>query len=135
MHPMDLSYASLSQVPIKDLVRLCGIDITTARRWRRGSNLPPPYVLAYVNAKITLDLSFLDPAWSGWILKEGHLYSPEGWRLSMGAVLAARLHEAQLAAWRGEVRKLKAQLADAELNRLEEQPTPEELGEIQIRVG
>jgi len=53
----------------------------------------------------------------------------------MSDVLASRLHEAQLAAWRIEVRKLKEQLANAELNRLEEQPTPDELGEIQIRVG
>ncbi len=132
---MDLSYDSLSHIPINRLVEICHIDITTARRWRRGSNLPPPYVLAYLNAKLTADLSFLDPAWRGWTLKEGHLISPEAWVISMSDVLASRLHEAQLAAWRVEVRKLKEQLANAELNRLEEQPRPEDLGEIEIRVG
>lgn len=134
MYRMDLSYTSLSQIPINRLVELCGVDITTARRWRRGSNLPPPYVLAYVNAKVTSDLSFLDAAWKGWQLKEGHLVSPEGWTMSMSDVLASRLHEAQLAAWRVEVRKLKEQLADAELNRLEEQPTPDQW-DVQILVG
>jgi len=131
---MDLSYDSLSRIPINRLVEICQIDITTARRWRRGSNLPPPYVLAYLNAKITADLSFLDPAWRGWLLREGHLISPEGWEISMSDVLASRLHEAQLAAWRVEVRKLKEQLANAELNRLEEQPTPDQW-DVQILAG
>jgi len=134
MSHMDLSYDSLSRIPINRLVEICQIDITTARRWRRGSNLPPPYVLAYLNAKITADLSFLDPAWRGWLLREGHLISPEGWEISMSDVLASRLHEAQLAAWRVEVRKLKEQLANAELNRLEEQPTPDQW-DVQILAG
>lgn len=132
---MDVSYQSLSQIPIKELVRLCGVDVTTARRWHRGSNLPPPYVLVYLNAKLLGDLSFLDPAWQGWKLLDGHLWSPESWRMSMSDVLASRLHEAQLAAWRHEVQKMKILLANAEAARLEEQPTPEELGEVFIRVG
>lgn len=132
---MDTSYESFFQIPVKELVRLCGIDITTARRWRRGSNLPPPYVLAYVNALTLGDLSFLDPAWRGWVLRHGHLISPEGWEMSMSDVLASRLHEAQLASWRHEVQKMKILLANAEAARLEEQPTPEELGEVFIRVG
>lgn len=135
MKPMDMQYESLSAIPVRHLVEICHIDITTARRWRRGSNLPPAYVLDFVNAKLTADLSFLDPAWRGWVLRKGHLISPEGWEMSMSDVLASRLHEAQLAAWRTEVRKLKEQLANAELNRLEEQPLPEDLGEIEIRVG
>jgi hypothetical protein len=123
---MDISYHSLSEVPVRELVAICHIDITTARRWRRGSNLPPPYVLDFVNAKRTGDLGFLDPAWRGWTLRDGHLISPEDWRISMSDVLASRLHEAQLAAWRLEVRKLRAELANAELHRLEEQPQVED---------
>ena len=134
MKPMDMQYESLSAIPVRHLVEICHIDITTARRWRRGSNLPPPYVLDFVNAKLTADLSFLDPAWRGWVLRKGHLISPEGWEMSMSDVLASRLHEAQLAAWRLEVRKLKEQLANAELNRLEEQPRPEDW-DVQILVG
>jgi len=132
---MDTSYENLFQIPISVLVRICEVDITTARRWRRGSNLPPPYVLGYVNAKTQGDMGFLDPAWGGWLLRQGHLWSPEGWRISMSDVLACRLHEAQLAAWRHEVQKMKILLANAEAARLDEQPTPEELGEIFIRVG
>jgi len=134
MKPMDMHYESLSAIPVRHLVEICHIDITTARRWRRGSNLPPAYVLDFVNAKLTADLSFLDPAWRGWVLRKGHLISPEGWEMSMSDVLASRLHEAQLAAWRLEVRKLKEQLANAELNRLEEQPTPDQW-DVQILAG
>ena len=123
---MDTSYQSFSQISVRELVEVCGVDISTARRWRRGSNLPPAYVLAYVNAKSQGDLGFLDPAWRGWVLRKGHLISPEDWQISMSAVLACRLHEIQLAAWRHEVRRLKDQLANAELNRLEEQPRIED---------
>jgi len=131
---MDITFQSFSEIPIKYLVEVCGVDITTARRWRRGSNLPPAYVLDFVNAKSRGDLGFLDPAWRHWVLRGGHLISPEGWELSMSNVLASRLHEAQLAAWRNEVRNLRAELANAELARLEEQPTPDQW-DVQILAG
>lgn len=131
---MDISFQTLSSIPIKDLVEICHIDVTTARRWHRGSNLPPLYVLDYLNAKLLGDLGFIDPAWRGWKLKDGHLVSPENWQMSMSDVLASRLHEAQLAAWRSEVRKMQILLADAQAARLEEQPTPDQW-DVQILTG
>jgi hypothetical protein len=130
---MDIAYRSLSEISVKDLVAICHIDITTARRWRRGSNLPPEYILDFVNAKLLGDLGFLDPAWRGWVLRHGHLISPENWSMSMSDVLASRLHEAQLAAWRLEVNKMRADLANALVNRLEEQPTVDEW-DVQIEM-
>lgn len=131
---MDIAYHTLSQIPIKHLVEICGVDVTTARRWHRGSNLPPSYVVDFVNAKRFGDLGFLDPAWRGWVLRQGHLISPESWMMSMSDVLASRLHEAQLAAWRLEVSKVKAELAAALVSRLEEQPRPEDW-DVQILTG
>lgn len=128
--PKDVFYG----LPIKQIAEICEVDITTARRWKRGAIRPPHHVLQYLLAKVEADLSFLDPAWTGWKLLDGHLWSPEGWRMSMSDVLASRLHEAQLAAWRLEVRKLKEQLANAELTRLEEQPTPDQW-DVQILTG
>lgn len=130
LDPKDVFYG----LPIKEIARICEVDITTARRWKRGAICPPQYVLLYLQAKVSGDLSFLDPAWRGWKLLKGHLYSPESWCISMSDVLASRLHEAQLAAWRIEVRKLREQLANAEVNRLEEQPTPDQW-DVQILVG
>ena len=69
------------------------------------------------------DAHILDPAWTGWRLAKGHLISPEGWELSMSDVLASRLHEDQLPAWRREVRVMKAQLAEMERGGYEDQPT------------
>lgn len=123
---MDTSYHDFSQIPVKDLVAICHIDITTARRWRRGSNLPPSYVLDYVNAKVNGDLGFLDPAWKGWKLTYGYLRSPEDWRIYMNDVLATPLLRAQLSAYQIENRGLKRDLADALANRLEEQPQAED---------
>jgi hypothetical protein len=120
---MEASYHSFSEIPVKVLVAICHIDITTARRWRRGSNLPPLYVLDFVNAKVTGDLGFLDPAWRGWILRKGCLVSPESWEIFMNDVLATPLLRHQLAAYQTENRTLKRDLADALANRLEEQPT------------
>ena len=107
---------------VKYIAEACYVDLTTARRWKRGAICPPQSALMM----LTGDLGFVDPAWRGWVLRRGCLISQEGWEMTMSDVLASRLHEAQLAAWRQEVRKLKAELADAELNRLEEQPRPED---------
>ena len=54
--------------------------------------------------------------------------------MSMSDVLASRLHEAQLAAWRLEVAKMKTQLAEAERQGYEDQPTPD-CWDVQILVG
>jgi hypothetical protein len=82
-------------------------------------------VLRYLSARWHEDLAFLDPAWRGWKLRGGCLISPEGWQMTMSDVLASRLHEAQLAAWRIEVAKMKALLAEAERQGYEDQPTPD----------
>jgi hypothetical protein len=55
--------------------------------------------------------------------------------MTMSDVLASRLHEAQLSAWRQEERTMKARLADLERGGYDDQPTPDELGEVYIRIG
>lgn len=97
---------------------MCGVDITTARRWKRGAICPPIGAVALLEG----DLGFLDPRWAGWKIRRGDLVSPESWVMTKGDVLASRLHEAQLAAWRREVARMKVELADALAVRLEEQP-------------
>lgn len=105
---------------IKRIVDVCGVDVTTARRWKRGAICPPQSALAV----LTGDLGFLDPAWRGWNLIRGHLVSPEGWEVSMNDVLATQLKDAQIRAYQGEVRKLRYQLEEAERGGYEDQPTP-----------
>ena len=121
----------ISCFSVKHIAQLCGVDITTARRWHRGAQRPPPWALPLLRG----DLEFFDPAWKGWRLIQGNLVSPESWTFSRGDVLAQRLAEARIAAYQREVRKLKDWLAEAEVRGLEEQPTPDSLGEVFIRIG
>jgi hypothetical protein len=130
LDPKDVFFG----LSINRIVELCGVDVTTARRWKRRAICPPQYVLEFIQAKDQGDLGFLDPAWRGWKLRNGCLWSPESWEIRMSDVLASRLHEAQLAAWREEVRRMKAELAKAQVDRLEEQPTPDSW-DVQILVG
>ena len=126
LDPKDILY----RWNINEIATFCQVDMTTARRWKRGAICPPYTALCLLSR----DLGIFDPAWCGWLLKDGSLWSPEGWEIRRGDVLASRLHEAQLAAWRHEVQKMKILLANAEAARLEEQPRPEDW-DIQILVG
>jgi hypothetical protein len=45
------------------------------------------------------DLGALDPLWSGWLCKDGLLWSPEGWAASPSQVLALPLMREQFREW------------------------------------
>jgi hypothetical protein len=126
LDPKDVLYGR----PIKEIARICGVDLTTARRWKRGAICPPQSALSLLAG----DLGFFDPAWRGWRLKDGHLLSPEAWEISMSDVLASRLHEAQLREWRRQVAIMKAKLAEMERGGYEDQPTPEQW-DVEILAG
>lgn len=127
LDPKDVLFG----IPVKEIARICQVDITTARRWKRGAICPPQSALSLLAA----DLGFFDPEWRGWKLRRGCLYSPEGWEIRMSDVLASRLHEAQLREWRLQVQIMKAKVAELERGGYEDQPNPDDLGEIFIRVG
>lgn len=107
---------------VKEIARVCSVDITTARRWKRGAICPPLGAVALLEG----DLGFLDPRWVGWRLVRGSLVSPENWEITKNDVLATPLLRSQLAAYQSENRALKRDLADALANRLEEQPQAED---------
>lgn len=107
-------------LPIKEIARICEVDLTTARRWKRGARCPPQSALMVLSR----DLGFLDPRWEGWTIRSGELVSPEGWRATTGDVLSIQLTQAQIAAYRDENRLLKEDLAEARLESFEEQPAP-----------
>ena len=116
---------------IKEIARICCVDITTARRWKRGAICPPQWALCL----LTGDLGFFHPSWKGWRLIRGDLVSPENWIITVGDVLAQRLVAAQIAAYQVENRRLKAEIEDLRRGGYDDQPLPDELGEIFIRVG
>lgn len=119
---MDTPDPGLFGFSVKHIAEVCRVDITTARRWKRGAICPPIGAVALLNG----DLGFLDPLWSGWKLCHGSLFSPESWEITKNDVLATPLARHQLAAYQSENRALKRDLADALANRLEEQPLVED---------
>lgn len=80
------------------------------------------------------DLGLFDPEWSGWKIRGASLFSPEGWEITVNDVLATRLLNTQLAVYQEENRRLKAALKSEAVNRLEEQPTPDQW-DVQILAG
>lgn len=78
------------------LARACGVDLSTARRWKRLGLIPPRYV-RLVQLADGADLGSLSAAWCGWRLFRDELVNPEGERFAVNQVRALRLHQ-QLAA-------------------------------------
>lgn len=102
--------------PIKEIARICHVDLTTARRWKRGTRRPPKSAILLILG----DLGCFDPAWRGWVTRRGKLISPEGWEITVGDVLALPLVRQQLAAYQTELKLMKAELVLTH-----EQPLPE----------
>lgn len=108
---------------VNEIARICKVDITTARRWKRGAKCPPETALMI----LARDLGCLHPNWEGWTInRRGELCSPENWIATPGAVLAGQFHQSQLATYRTENRALKAALAAKDVQEYEEQPMPEQ---------
>jgi len=63
----------------------------------------------------------LHPAWSGWVMRDGVLYSPEGWSVSVHEVRALPLMRLQITTYQTENRKLRQDLD----MRIDEQPLPD----------
>jgi hypothetical protein len=93
-------------IPIKEIARICRVDLTTARRWKRGARCPPETALLLICG----DLVAFDPEWRGWRAKRGRLISPEGWEITVGEVLALPLMRQRLAAYERELKEVKAEL-------------------------
>ena len=100
------------------IARICQVDLSTARRWKRGAICPPKSALMLLCG----DLGCLDPAWRGWIVRNGALLSPEGWAITVNDVLASPLLRAQLAVYQAENRQLRALATEYD----EDQPEPSE---------
>lgn len=110
-------------IPVNEIARICGVDLATARRWKRGATCPPKTALMLLAG----DLGVFDVRWRGWRIQKGSLVSPEGWSASTGDVLSIQLTQAQLAAYRHENKNLKAEIDAIETERTayEDQPSPE----------
>lgn len=73
------------------LAELLGVHITTARRWRRTGEAPEAVARTLAVLRFGR-LGPLDPAWIGWCLRDGQLWSPENEPYTPGMVRAGPLH-------------------------------------------
>jgi len=86
-----------SGLSAEQLAAVCGVHITTARRWKRTGNMPLSYrvLVAFL---VDGDLGVLSPAWKGWTLRAGEIVTPEGWTFTPGELTAVPIRYQQLAA-------------------------------------
>lgn len=100
-------------IPAEVIAECCGVDVSTARRWKSGaSRLPHAAQLV-----LERDLGVFGRPWRGWRVDGKELVSPEGWRISVSDVLAVPLMRQQIATYQAEFRR-------AQLDEFEEQPLP-----------
>lgn len=108
---------------LNEIAQLCEVSLKTAKRWKAGQSVPPPTALMVLRR----DLGCFHPAWKGWQIREGTLYSPEGWAASPGDVLSIQFTQSQLATYRSENRALKDVISMLEASGIaEEQPLPDQ---------
>lgn len=100
--------------PAKEIARLCGVDLATARRWRRQASCPPASAVFLINA----DLGCFDKAWRGWIMRRGLLVSPDGQEVAPNDIRAIPFMRLQIHSYQLESRL-------QHMASFEEQPTPE----------
>jgi Phage protein len=98
---MDLSTYGL---PVLELVRLTGVHVDTARRWKRAGQVPARYG-DLLTLRRTGDLGVLAPDWAGFRLDGSQLWTPENARLRPGDLRAIPYRREQL-------RELERQLAE-----------------------
>lgn len=112
-------------IHISDIARICRVSLKTAGRWKDGTTCPPESALMILRR----DLGIFDPAWTGWRITGDVLYSPEGWAVPRGDVLAVPLERRALEVARAEVRRMKADLC------AQEQPLPESWPEHKLNIA
>lgn len=99
------------------IAQVCQVDLSTARRWKRGAICPPKTALMI----ITRDLGCFSDSWRGWTVNGEDLVSPDGWCVNRNDALIVPLMHGQIAALRAQVSDLKAARDE-----IEDQPEPGE---------
>lgn len=114
---MGKPHSALYGITISEIARICRVDLSTARRWKRGA-ICPPYA---ASALIEGDLGAFGEYWRGWRVQGEEIFSPDGWRIRRDDALSVPLLLGQIEALRAHVDGLTAKRDE-----LEEQPEPGE---------
>lgn len=74
-------------IPVYHLAALTGVHIDTARRWKRTGFVDGGYGTV-IARRTSGDLGFMCDDWRGWKLRGKQLYTPDGWPIRPGEILA-----------------------------------------------
>lgn len=95
----------------RELARMCGVSISTAKNWRRTGQAPG-VVIALLELLHCGPLEMISHEWSGWAIRKGKLCNTDGHEYSPGEVWAIPILYQRIAALEASNRQLRA---DAEL--------------------
>jgi len=103
MHSLDVADCTYG-ISVEIIAERCGVDVTTARRWKSGrSRIPLAAAALLLN-----DLGAFSKFWRGWKIQEEEIISPDGWRISRNDALAVPLMHGQISALRQRIEELEA---------------------------
>lgn len=122
MHEQSALYGRSAEV----IAEKCRVDVSTARRWKKGSSAIP----YSANALMEGDLGALDRAWVGWRIIDGKLISPEQLVATPGEVRAIPFKDILIGSLREDARQLKEALEKEKGLAITNQPEPEEWGAV-----
>jgi len=111
MHKNNARLGALMNYDAARLAALTGASLRTARRWRSDQQAPA-YVVRYLFTVLDGDLSAIDPAFTGWHIRQGILHTCGGWTFTPRELLALPLHLQELAAIRRELACARQTLTD-----------------------
>lgn len=83
-------------VSAEHLAQGLGISVRQARRYKASGTMPALYGLAW-SLGVDGDLGAAFPAWTGWAIRDGQLWAPEGYGFRPGEIRAIPLRQQQLA--------------------------------------
>lgn len=119
--PMTCAYG----IPAEEIAERCGVDLSTARRWKTGASRIPHAAQLVLEA----DLGAFSKAARGWRIAGEELISPEGWQVRLSEVRALPLMRQQITTYQSELRQYQERE-----NQIEEQPVPDQW-DVQIVAG
>lgn len=94
---------ALEGVTPEVIAEVCGVHITTARRWKRGE-MPPLSALKIIRLHTTGELGEIDLKWAGWRLRHGQLVAPHGEQFETGDVMSIRFLRQLIASYQTDQR-------------------------------
>lgn len=106
---MAKPHPALYGISISELVAVCKVDISTARRWKRGAFCPPKTALMI----LARDLGCFSEYWKRWTINGQDIVSPEGWTINRNHALTVPLMHGQISALRQKIATLEKALAAA----------------------